>query len=66
MKDVFTHYKGGKYRMLLRDVTDCDTGEPHVIYVSLDNGAIYSRSQSEFYGDVFDKDGFEVMRYRPD
>lgn len=45
---VYRHYKGGHYRTLMH-ATDANTGQPVVVYESLDNGRVYTRDWEEFH-----------------
>lgn len=60
---VYTHYKGGKYEVLML-AKHSETNEELVIYKSVQFGNIYARPLSMFFEIVTNHEGFKVMRFR--
>lgn len=61
----YTHYKGGKYRVLgvAIDSTNEREGRRVVVYTSLANGTMYARDEKEFTEIVMCPDGEMKQRF---
>lgn len=56
------HFKGGFYR-ILHFATDAETNEPVVVYISLKDGQIWTRPETEFHDAVEWPDGVTRRRF---
>lgn len=45
---IYQHYKGGQYRLLMNAI-DANTHRKIAVYVSLQDGIIYTRDWQEFH-----------------
>ena len=52
--EIYKHYKGGKYKILISEAKDCDSLKNVVIYKNIETGIIYTRPVDEFL-EVLDK-----------
>lgn len=67
---IYTHYKGGRYRVLFlaRESTNARRGEPVVVYSSLNEGTegnVYVRTVAEFTEYIIHEDELQ-QRFRRD
>ena len=64
---TWLHYRGGRYEILLT-ATETDSGEPFVVYRSLESGKIWTRSLYRFMSRIIDAEHPEpgVWRYVKD
>ena len=60
---VFRHYRGGLYRVLFDDARCSDTGVTMVVYASLENGHIFTRSLAQWTEAVAWPDGRTQARF---
>lgn len=65
---VYTHYKGGRYTVLLivEESTNARKGSVGVVYVSLTYGKIKHRDLAEFVEEVEWPDGVKRPRFVPE
>lgn len=68
-KEIYTsdyfyrHYRGGAYQILCIAVQEKDK-EAIVVYRNLEDGVVWTRPYSEFYGNAI-HNGKEVRRFEP-
>lgn len=58
----YRHYKGGLYEVIDSGVTHTESGEILVVYRSLEDGKVWARPLSIFFGEAI-VDGKRVPRF---
>lgn len=62
IKGIYRHYKGGRYRVLAV-ARHHETGQPYVVYQSLERGSVNVREFENWSDDVELKDGNFAPRF---